>query len=128
MRLDLLELQGSDLIVTDLKTSRSRWNELKVQEHLPQLVLYSYGLLLLLRDLGATRIVPRFVVITKAKKPQVQTFVPTAGQCDVDRLKRMVSETWGAIQKNVFLQREGWGCGQCPFQRRCLGHAKTADA
>ena len=26
MRLDLLELAGADLIVTDVKTSRSRWN------------------------------------------------------------------------------------------------------
>jgi hypothetical protein len=54
MRLDLLELTADgDLIVSDLKTSRSRWNETKAQECLPQLVLYSSGLMPLLRSLGA---------------------------------------------------------------------------
>ncbi|MGD0090639.1 MAG: PD-(D/E)XK nuclease family protein, partial [Planctomycetota bacterium] len=57
MRLDLLELAGPDLVVTDVKTSRSRWNDEKVREHLPQLVLYSAGLVSLLRELGAKRIV-----------------------------------------------------------------------
>ena len=31
MRMDLLELQDETLIVTDLKTSRSRWNESKAR-------------------------------------------------------------------------------------------------
>jgi len=121
MRLDLLELAGADLIVTDIKTSRSRWNDTKVQEHLPQLVLYAHGLVPLLRDLGAERIVPRFCIVTKAKKPAVQVLEPQAGHEDVDRLKRQVAETWDAITKEVFVQREGWGCAQCPYRRRCLG-------
>ncbi|HEY3319184.1 MAG TPA: PD-(D/E)XK nuclease family protein [Planctomycetota bacterium] len=121
MRLDLLELNGADLIVTDVKTSRSRWNEMKAQEHLPQLVLYSVGLVPLLRELGAKRIVPQFTVVTKAKSPAVQVLEPKASQADVDRLKRMVGETWDAVQKEVFVQREGWQCAQCPFKARCLG-------
>ena len=121
MRLDQLELAGADLIVTDVKTSRSRWNDEKVREHVPQLVLYAHGLVPLLRELGAERIVPRFVIVTKAKKPAVQILEPKAGQDDVDRLKRMVSETWDAITKEVFVQREGWGCAQCPYRKRCLG-------
>jgi CRISPR/Cas system-associated exonuclease Cas4 (RecB family) len=121
MRLDLLELQGPDLIVTDVKTSRSRWNDMKVQEHLPQLIMYSFGLLVLLRELGASRIVPQFLVVTKAKTPTIQVLRPHATQDDVERLKRMVSEMWDAIQKGVFVQREGWQCAQCPYRTRCLG-------
>jgi CRISPR/Cas system-associated exonuclease Cas4 (RecB family) len=120
MRLDLLELDGTNLIVTDVKTSRSRWNDLKVREHLPQLVLYSCGLMPLLRELGGTKIIPKFLIVTKAKKPAVQVLEPNASQEDVDRLKRMVAETWDAIQKQVFVQRESWACGQCPYQARCL--------
>ena len=45
MRLDLLELNGTDLIVTDLKTSKSRWNAIKIADGLPQLILYAHGLL-----------------------------------------------------------------------------------
>ena len=122
MRLDLLELtEAGDLIVSDLKTSRSRWNETKVMEALPQLVLYAQGLMPLLRALGAKRIVPQFVVLTKAKKPSIQTLCPTATQDDVTRLKRQVGEVWHGIQQGVFVQRTGWQCSQCPYKKRCLG-------
>ncbi|MEI6233315.1 MAG: PD-(D/E)XK nuclease family protein [Planctomycetota bacterium] len=121
MRLDLLELRGGDLIVTDVKTSRSRWNDAKVAESLPQLILYAHGLVPLLKELGAKRIVPRFVAVTKGKTPVVQVLEPQASQADADKLKRTVRETWDAIQKEVFVPREGWHCAQCPFRRQCLG-------
>lgn len=122
MRLDLLELtRDGDLIVTDIKTSRSRWNDTKIKEALPQLVLYANGLMPLLRDLGAKRIVPRFVVVSKAKTPLIQTLQPQASQDDVDRLKRQVAEVWEGIQKHPFMQRTSWQCAQCPYKRRCLG-------
>ena len=121
MRLDLLELSGGDLIVTDLKTSKSRWSEAKIADGLPQLILYAHGLLPLLRELGATRIVPRFVAVTKAKKPVVQVLQPVATQDDVARLKQTVAETWDAIQNGVFHRRESWACSQCPYRRHCLG-------
>jgi CRISPR/Cas system-associated exonuclease Cas4 (RecB family) len=118
---DLLELQGSNLVVSDLKTSRSRWNETKVQEAIPQLVLYATGLLPLMRELGATRIITKFVVVTKAKKPAVQVIQPQASQDDVMRLKQTIAETWSAIQTGLFVKRESWACAQCPFKGRCLG-------
>ena len=122
MRLDLLELtETGDLIVSDLKTSRSRWNETKVLEALPQLVLYAQGLMPVLRALGAKRIVPQFVVLTKAKTPVIQTLSPTATQDDVNRLKRQVGEVWHGIRQGVFVQRTGWQCSQCPYKKRCLG-------
>lgn len=122
MRLDLLELTaGGDLIVSDLKTSRSRWNDEKAREQLPQLLLYASGLMPLLRALGATRIIPRFVVISKAKKPAVQVLEPQASQADVTRLKEQVADTWSAIQAGVFVKRESWACMQCAYRKRCLG-------
>lgn len=121
MRLDLLELTAEgDLVVSDLKTSRSRWNDDKARENLPQLVLYANGLMPLLRELGAKRIVPRFVVVTKAKKPAVQVLEPAASQSDVTRLKEQVANTWLAIQAGVFVKRESWACMQCPYRKRCL--------
>ncbi len=120
-RIDLLELQGTNLIVSDLKSSRSRWNETKVLESIPQLVLYATGLLPLMRELGANRIVTKFVVVTKAKKPVVQVLQPQASQDDVVRLKQTISETWTAIQTGIFVKRESWACAQCPYKGRCLG-------
>ena len=120
-RIDLLELQGTDLVVSDLKSSRSRWNDTKVAESIPQLVLYATGLMPLMRELGATRIVTKFIVVTKAKKPVVQVLQPQASQDDVVRLKQTISETWTAIQTGLFVKRESWACAQCPFKGRCLG-------
>jgi len=120
-RIDLLELQGTDLVVSDLKSSRSRWNDTKVAESIPQLVLYATGLLPLMRELGATRIVTKFIVVTKAKKPVVQVLQPQASQDDVVRLKQTITETWSAIQTGLFVKRESWACAQCQFKNRCLG-------
>jgi len=120
-RIDLLELHGADLIVSDLKTSRSRWNETKVRENISQLILYATSLVPLMKELGAKRIVPKFVVVTKAKAPVVQVLDPKASQDDVERLKATISETWMAINAGIFVKRESWACGQCPYRSRCLG-------
>ena len=120
-RIDLLELRGTDLVVSDLKTSRSRWNDTKVAEAIPQLVLYATGLLPLMRELGATRIVTKFVVVTKAVKSKVQVLQPQASQDDVVRLKQTITDTWSAIQTGLFVKRESWQCSSCGFRHRCLG-------
>jgi RecB family exonuclease len=121
MRLDLLELSGENLIVSDLKTSKSRWSDAKLADGLPQLVLYAHGLMPLMRELGAIRIVPRFVAITKAKTPIVQVLQPIATQDDAIRLKQSVSETWKAIHNGVFHRYKSWACALCPFRKHCLG-------
>jgi CRISPR/Cas system-associated exonuclease Cas4 (RecB family) len=120
-RIDLLELSGTDLVVSDLKTSKCRWNETKVQESVSQLVLYATGLMPLMRELGATRIVTKFIVVTKGKNPVVSVLQPQATQDDVVRLKQTISETWSAIQTGLFVKRESWACAQCPYRGRCLG-------
>ena len=120
MRVDLLELCGDgELRVTDIKTSRSKYSEQKISESLPQLVLYAHGLMPILRELGAKKIVPSFQVITKAKKPIVQTLEPQATQADAERLKQMVGDTWRAIQSGLDMPRESWACASCPYRRRC---------
>ena len=120
-RIDLLELQGTNLVVSDLKTARSRWNDAKVQESLGQLVLYATGLMPLMRELGANRIVTKFIVVTKAKNPVVQALTAQPSNDDLTRLKQTVTATWDAIKKEAFVRSEGWQCSQCPYRRRCLG-------
>ncbi|MCZ7645680.1 MAG: PD-(D/E)XK nuclease family protein [Planctomycetota bacterium] len=120
-RLDVLELDGEDLLVTEIKTSKSRWNDQKVTEALPQLVVYAHALMPLLREIGATRIRPRFLIVTKAKAPVVQVLEPKADQRDVQRLREQLGEVWKGIQANVFPAREGWWCAACPFRVACQG-------
>lgn len=120
-RLDVLELEGTDLLVTEIKSSKCKWNEQKVSESLAQLVLYAHVLVPVLRTVGATRIRPRFLVVSKAKKPVVQVLEPKAGKADVERLRERIAATWKGVQAGVFPAREGWWCAACPFRVRCLG-------
>lgn len=120
-RLDVLELDGEDLLVTEIKTSKSRWNEQKVAEALPQLVVYAHALMPLFREIGAKRIRPRFLIVTKAKSPVVQALEPQADQRDVLRLREQLGEVWKGIQAKVFPAREGWWCTACPFRVACQG-------
>jgi hypothetical protein len=119
MRLDLLEVRGEELLVTDLKTSRCAWNERKVREQLPQIVLYAHGLLPLAEDLNVKRIVPRLLVVTKSRKPQVQVLEPLASASDARRLKERVVEAWAAIQAGIFVKHDSWACGGCPYRTHC---------
>lgn len=120
-RLDLVELDGRDLVVTDLKTARSAWNENKVREAMPQLVAYAYAVVPFVEALGVKRIRPRFIVVTKAKQPKVQVLEPAATADDARRLKDLVLETAKGIQSGVFPRHEGWQCAQCSFRNACLG-------
>jgi RecB family exonuclease len=126
-RLDLVELVGSDLVVTDYKTSRSRWNEAKAAENLPQLVLYSHAVAGMVAELGAKRIKPRFVVLTKGANPVVQIVEPAVGQQDAVRLKELAADTWGAIRAGAFPRRVGWPCKACQHSRFCMGHQPGGD-
>ena len=121
-RLDLVELRGTELIVTDLKTSRSRWSEDKAREQLPQLVLYAYAAAPIVRELGAARLVLRFVVVTRGKTPVVQVVEPKATQDDASRAKQLLADCWQTMRSSsAFVWHEGWQCKQCPFRVRCLG-------
>ena len=124
MRLDLAEVRDNCLIVSDMKTARNRWNEQKIRDNLPQLVLYAVGLAPLIRDLGVRRVVPKFIVVTKGKKPKVQVLEPKATKDDVQKLKHRIADTWAAVRAGIFMQHEGWQCPMCPYKTRCQeGHA-----
>ena len=120
-RIDLVSIEGDSLVVDDLKTAKSRYSAAKIQEALPQLVVYAAVVSRMVRELGLVRVRPRFTVITKAVHPVVQVIEPVATQDDVVRLKELVTETAHAIDKQVFPRREGWQCAQCPFAKRCIG-------
>ena len=87
-RLDMVELEHDGVIVTDFKTSKSRWNEGKLLENAAQLQLY--GHLLAQTGLGsAGPIRLRFLVVTKAVNPAVQVLdVPH----DPERVERELQQ------------------------------------
>ncbi|GMV84080.1 MAG: hypothetical protein AMXMBFR7_52640 [Planctomycetota bacterium] len=120
-RVDLIEVEGQALVVTDTKTSKARWSEAQLLEHRPQLVLYAYALVGMRRALGLRRILPRFEVITKGKRPAIQCLEPRVSREDAVRIRSDVSVTWAAIAARAFPRRESWACTACPYRHACLG-------
>lgn len=120
-RLDLVEKSGDAIIITDFKTSRSSWNDAKVQENLGQVVLYGHAIMPMVREFNAKRVITRFIVLTKGKQPKVQVLEPRPEQSDVVRLKETASDVWSGIKNSVFPRNESWACKGCPFRTACLG-------
>jgi len=118
---------GADggLILRDYKTTRSKWNEAKVEESAPQLRLYAT---LLNKELDGWQSVNQleFVTVTKAKKPVVQLHEvrirPESVQACVDQ----IGEIWHGIEQGVFPTRPGWQCQSCPFAYQCPAAITTA--
>jgi len=121
-KIDLAERKGDALVLTDFKTSKNSWNETKLSEGLPQLVLYACACLPTLERLGLNCIKPQFCVLTKGKNPKVQKMAPEeVGRADVERLRKMFSETYGYIERGWFPPIESWRCSSCPYRVRCQG-------
>lgn len=117
MRLDVAWQDDDGLHLMDLKTSRSRWSEGKVNESSEQLLLY---------QLLATELAPdqplslHFGVISKARKPAVQMLdVPgdtTARSRDVVDLMLPV---WNGIKAGIDFASPSPMCSGCAYKSKC---------
>jgi len=121
-RLDLITLDSDLLTIIDFKTSRSAWNEGKVQESAPQQLLYSELVKPLAKALENRPVRIEWVVITKAKKPVVEkhTLIPEPNQ--VARTKAVVRRVWAAISNGHFYPSpSAMNCSTCPHKTACRG-------
>ena len=116
-RIDLLVETRDELIVTDLKTSRSRWSAEQACDQAGQLLLYSE----LVRPLAPRKKLRlRFAVVTKAQKPSVDLHEVAADAKQVRRTKRIVEQVWRAIESRVFYPAPSpMNCTGCPFRKPC---------
>ena len=116
-RMDLLIETSDDLVVTDLKTSRSRWTDDQAVDAGDQLLCYSE----LVRSLVPGKSIKlRFLVITKTKEPTInEHFVPVYPR-RVARTKGTVERVWQSIVKGIFYPApSAMNCGGCPFRGPC---------
>jgi putative RecB family exonuclease len=114
---DLAVQDGDELVLTDFKTSRSRWNANQAQSNAEQLLLYAD---LAGRVLDGKRIKLQFAVVTKTKTP---VFEVHEVQFDAGRLKRnkaIFGKVWEAIKSGVYYpapsQMNCYGCG---YRKAC---------
>jgi len=119
-RLDLITLDRGALKITDFKTSRSAWNEAKVQESAPQQLLYSELVKPLAMALENRPVRIEWVVITKAKKPVVEKHTLTPDPNQVARTKSVVRRVWKAITSGHFYPSpSAMNCSTCPHKTAC---------
>lgn len=116
-RVDLLVESADELVLTDLKTSRSRWSVDQVEDAGPQLLLYSD---LVQQLVPGKRLRLRLGVITKAKEPAVELHEVAADPQQIIRTKRVVARVWRAIAAGHFYPSPSpLACGSCPYREPC---------
>ena len=118
-RVDLLVDTGATLVVTDFKSSRSRWNSDHAEAAADQLLLYGQ----LVRDMAQGRKLElQFCVITKTKDPSVECHAVEWRPTRADRSTRLVESVWSAIASSHFYPApSALNCGSCPFREACRG-------
>jgi len=116
-RIDLLVETNDAVVITDLKTSRSRWTRQQAEDASEQLLLYSE----LVKDLvpgKSLRI--RFAVLTKAKVPALDIHEMAVEPERVNRIKRVVERVWQSIESEHFYPAPSpMQCSGCPFRSPC---------
>ena len=118
-RIDLIVETADALLVTDLKTSRSRWSREQADDSAGQLLLYHE----LVRSFARRkRVRLQFAVLTKTKEPAVDLHEVSATLRAVDRTKRIVERVWKAIDNQVFYPAPSpMQCAGCSFREQCRG-------
>jgi RecB family exonuclease len=116
-RVDLLVDTGDELVITDLKTARSRWSLDQVDDSAEQILLYGE---VVRRLVPGKRIQLQFGVLTKAKAPSVECHTVHTSPARTGRTLRIVERVWNAIQAGHFYPAPSpLACPACPFRGPC---------
>lgn len=116
-RVDLLVDAGDYLVLTDLKTARSRWIAEQVRESAGQLLLY-HDLARPMADGRPIRL--QFAVATKLKNPEVHLYEVEAEGQQIERMKRIVERVWKGIERQFFYPSpSAMNCPTCPYREEC---------
>ncbi len=116
-RIDLIMETADALVVTDLKTSRSRWSRDQADDSAAQLLIYSE----LVRDFAPQkRVRLQFAVLTKTKDPAIDLHEVPVDVRRIDRTKRIVERVWKAIDSEAFYPSPSpMQCPGCSFRKQC---------
>jgi RecB family exonuclease len=116
-RVDLIVETPEAVVVSDWKTSRSKWSASQVEESAEQLLLYTE----LARDFAPGKPLRiEFSVLTKTKEVSVDRHGLAVDHARVDRTKRVIARIWNAIAGQHFYPAPSiTGCGGCPFRQPC---------
>jgi putative RecB family exonuclease len=116
-RVDLLTEDSDSLVITDIKTSRSKWSAEQVEDSGEQLLLYSH---LASEIAPGKKIATRFLVLTKTKEPVVEEHIREVEPAAVKRTLASVERVWRAIESGVFYPAPSTiNCSGCGYRAAC---------
>jgi putative RecB family exonuclease len=116
-RVDLMTEDEDSLVITDIKTSRGKWNPEQVEDSGEQLVLYSH---LASEIAPGKKIATRFLVVTKTKEPVIEEYVREVEPGNVKRTLVGVERVWRAIESGVFYPAPSvLACSGCGYREVC---------
>lgn len=116
-RVDLIVETNDAVVITDLKTARTRWSREQVDESAGQLLLY--------HELSKSfaqhkRLRLQFAVISKTRTPTVDLHEVPVDAKQIDRTKRVVEKVWRAIEAEMFFPApSAMNCTGCAFREPC---------
>ena len=116
-RVDLIIETDTELVISDWKTSRSRWSAEQAEDATEQLLLYAE----LAQDFApGKRVRLEFVVLTKTKEVAVDQFLSAVDSLRVKRTKQVVERVWRAIEAGHFYPAPSpMNCAGCPYRQPC---------
>jgi putative RecB family exonuclease len=116
-RVDLLTEDSDSLVVTDIKTSRSRWSAEQVEDSGEQLLMYAH----LASEISpGKRLKTKFLIITKTKEPQIEEHTREVNPAAVKRTLAGVERVWRAIESGVFYPSPStMNCSGCGYRAAC---------
>lgn len=118
-RIDLLEEHEDFVALIDLKSSKSCWNDLSLEEHAGQLLLYKLAIQPLADEIGKPLRLGFEVVTKAARKVEVQRLYLDDTAEQVSRQVEIVSRVVAAIRAGHFYPQKSWACLTCPYKKAC---------
>ena len=116
-RIDLALQKGDELVLTDFKTSRSRWSTEQAQNNAEQLLLYAD---LAGRVLDGRKIRLQYAVVTKAKTSVMEVHEVEFDVNRLNRTKAVFKEVWKAIDGGVVYPAPSqMNCYSCGYKTAC---------
>jgi putative RecB family exonuclease len=116
-RLDLIVETDDAVVVTDFKTSRSKWSQMQAEQSGEQLLLYGE----LVKDLIPGKPLQlEFAVVTKTKHPTIERYSVSRDATRIAHTRAIVKQVWSGMESGLFYPSpSSMNCGGCPFLDPC---------
>lgn len=116
-RIDLLTESDDTLLITDVKTSRSRWSQDQIEGSGEQLLLYAH----LASEISPEKkLATRFLVLTKTKEPVIDEYRREVSTDSVKRTIAGAERVWQAISTGIFYPApSALSCSTCGYRAAC---------